>query len=100
MGTTNLDPSTPQNDCMKLKRFSPTFIANPSIRFSAATSSDGNEARSSTDTPIFAESGCASAVSCSVPPAPGSGHESVRTAEGRATVTAPQKTKGDPGDWM
>lgn len=63
MGTTNLDPSTPQNDCMKLNKFSPTFKANRSIFFSAATSSEGNDAKSSTETPILAERGCASAVS-------------------------------------
>nr|GMD15371.1 hypothetical protein PanWU01x14_245100 [Ipomoea batatas] len=98
MGTISLLPSTPQNDCMKLNKFSPTFIANRSIFFSAATSRDGSVASSSTDTPIFADSGVASAVSWSSPP--GSGHGRESTAEGRLSVTAPQKRNGDPGDWI
>ncbi|PON82273.1 hypothetical protein TorRG33x02_218890 [Trema orientale] len=103
MGTTSFDPSTPQNDCIKLKRFSPTFNASRSILFSAVTSSDGSDARSSTDTPIFAEIGAESAAAiwsgAAAAAAPGSGQARVRTAEGRVRVTAPQKTKAEPGDW-
>ena len=99
IGTTNFEPSTPQKDCMKLKRFSPTFRARRSIRFSAVTSSDCREAKSSTETPILAETGAESAgMSCIWPL--GSGHGSVSTAEGVARVTAPQKRKWDPGDWI
>lgn len=99
IGTTNLDPSTPQKDCMKLKRFSPTFRARRSIRFSAVTSSEGREAKSSTETPIFAERGVESAaMSCIWPP--GSGHGRESTAEGLAKVTAPQNRNWDPGDWI
>lgn len=101
IGTTNLLPSTPQNDCIKLKRFSPTFIASRSILFSAATSSEGSAARSSTETPILAERGASpEAVRRISPPLPGSGQGRLRTAEGRLRVTAPQKRNGDPGDWM
>ncbi|PON47331.1 hypothetical protein PanWU01x14_245100 [Parasponia andersonii] len=101
MGTTSFDPSTPQNDCIKLKRFSPTFNASRSILLSAVTSSDGSDARSSTDTPIFAEIGAASeaVIWRGAAAAPGSGQARLRTAEGRVRVTAPQKTKAEPGDW-
>ncbi|KAG5607831.1 hypothetical protein H5410_029323 [Solanum commersonii] len=98
IGTTSLLPSTPQNDCIKLNKFSPTFSANLSIFCPAATSREGSVARSSTETPIFAEIGVASAVSCSCPPGSGQGSDS--TAEGRVSVTAPQKRKGEPGDWI
>jgi hypothetical protein len=65
---------------MKLKRFSPTFRASRSILLSAATSSEGSVARSSTDTPILAESGAASAVSCRGP----SQSDGAAEEEGRA----------------
>lgn len=76
-------------------------MAKRSILLPAVTSRDGRVAKSSTETPILADNGVASgAVSVGRPPVPGSGQGRESTADGRERVTAPQKRKGDPGDWM
>uniref|UniRef100_A0A0A9GG45 Uncharacterized protein n=1 Tax=Arundo donax TaxID=35708 RepID=A0A0A9GG45_ARUDO len=84
VGTTSLPPSAPQNDCMKLNRFSPTRSATRSARCSSG--GGGSAVASSTATPNFAGPTGGSGSS----PASGRG----KLAEGRAGPSAPRNAKG------
>ncbi|KAF3456103.1 hypothetical protein FNV43_RR00748 [Rhamnella rubrinervis] len=96
MGIINLPPSTVQEDCMKLNRLSPTFIVkmlNPLL--------GGNIQQRQQPKVLNRDAnldGDRCGIGCELKLIVGSGQVIERMADGRETVTMPQKRKGEPDD--